>query len=188
MKSMVLILSLLIITCITVNAQTKLPPIDKSPMDMSYYPNTYPLLKMQDKATEPLMARVIYGRPQKNGRVVFGELLEYGKVWRLGANEATEIEFFQNAKVGNAKIKKGRYTMYCVPYSDKWTVIFNKDTDAWGSFKYDVKKDVARVEVPVTTNTENAEAFTMVFEKSTAGANLIMAWDNIKVSVPISFL
>jgi hypothetical protein len=188
MKSIVLILSLLIITCSTVNAQTKLPPIDKSPMDMSYYPNTYPLLKMQDKATEPLMARVIYGRPQKNGRVVFGELLEYGKVWRLGANEATEIEFFQNAKVGNAKIKKGRYTMYCVPYSDKWTVIFNKDTDAWGSFKYDVKKDVARVEVPVTTNTENAEAFTMVFEKSTAGANLIMAWDNIKVSVPISFL
>ena len=70
-------------------------------MDMSYYPNGYPVLKIQDKATEPLVARVIYSRPQKNGRTIFGELLEYGKVWRLGANEATEIEFFQVVKIGN---------------------------------------------------------------------------------------
>jgi len=80
-------------------------------MDMSYYPNGYPVLKIQDKITEPLIARVIYSRPQKNGRVIFGELLEYGKVWRLGANEATEIEFFKDVKNNNKKKKKGRYTM-----------------------------------------------------------------------------
>ena len=79
-------------------------------MDMSYYPNRYPVLKIQDKVTEPLVARVIYSRPQKNGRVIFGELIDYGKVWRLGANEATEIEFFTDVKINEIKIKKGRYT------------------------------------------------------------------------------
>ncbi len=171
---------------VTANAQTKLPAVDKSPMDMSYYPNGYPVSKIQDKPTDPLLARVIYSRPAKNGRSVFGDLLEYGKVWRLGANEATEIEFYQNVKVGNTKIKKGRYTMYCIPYADKWTMIINKDTDTWGSFKYDSKKDVARVDVPVQKQTDNTEAFTMVFEKATAGANLIIAWDDVKVSMPIT--
>src|SRR3954468_2983373 len=138
----IILLSLLIISVLIGKSQSNnLPPVDKSPMDMCYYPNNYPVLKIQDKATEPLVARVIYSRPQKNGRLIFGELVEYGKVWRLGANEATEIEFYQNVKISNTKIKKGRYTMYCIPYADKWTLIINKETDTWGSFKYDQKKD-----------------------------------------------
>lgn len=169
----------------TAAAQTKLPPVDKSPMDMSYYPNGYPVLKIQDKATDPLVARVIFSRPQKNGRTIFGDLLEYGKVWRLGANEATEIEFYQNVKINNTKIKKGRYTMYCIPYADKWTIILNKETDTWGSFKYDAKKDIVRMDVPVQKQTEITEAFVMAFDKATNGTNLIIAWDDVKVSLPI---
>jgi hypothetical protein len=167
-------------------AQSKLPPVDKSPMDMSYYPNGYPVAKIQDKATEPLLARVIYSRPAKNGRVVFGDLLEYGKVWRLGANEATEIEFYQNVKIGGSKIKKGRYTIYCIPNADKWTLMVNKDTDTWGSFKYDSKKDVAKTTIAVQKQTEATEAFTMIFEKTTSGFNLVIAWDDIKVTMPIT--
>ncbi len=185
MKQLFLALAAFLFCC-TGSAQTKLPPVDKSPMDMSYYPVGYPIQKMQGTVTEPLVARVIYSRPQKNGRVVFGELIEYGRVWRLGANEATEIEFFQNVKIGNAKLKKGKYTIYCVPYTDKWTIIFNKDLDAWGSFTYDAKKDVARIEVPIQKNTEVLDAFTMAFEKSITGINLIIAWDNIKVNMPFS--
>lgn len=170
-----------------ITAQTKLPPVDKSVMDMSYYPNGYPVLKIQDKATDPLIARVIYSRPQKNGRAVFGDLLEYGKVWRLGANEATEIEFYQNVRINTTKIKKGRYTMYCIPYEDKWTIIVNKETDTWGSFKYDTKKDIARVDVPVQKQTDITESFVMVFEKTSTGTNLIIVWDNVKVILPIIF-
>ena len=173
--------------CLGAMAQAKLPPVDKSPMDLSYYPNGYPVLKIQDKITEPLVARVLFSRPQKNGRVIFGDLLEYGKVWRLGANEATEIEFFQNVKLGDTRIKKGRYTMYCIPFADKWTIIINKETDTWGSFKYDEAKDVARIDVPVQKQTEPLEAFVMAFEKSPTGANLIVAWDYLKVNIPFSF-
>ena len=154
---------------------------------MSYYPNGYPVLKIQDKATEPLVARVIYSRPQKNGRIIFGDLLEYGKVWRLGANEATEIEFFQAVKVGGIKIKKGRYSLYCIPNADKWTIIVNRETDTWGSFKYDEIKDIARIDVPVQKQTEVLESFVMVFEKAATGASLNIGWDNIRVSLPIQF-
>lgn len=186
MKQLIMGFVLSVFFSAAVTAQTKLPAVDKSPMDMSYYPNGYPVSKIQDKPTEPLLARVIYSRPAKNGRTVFGDLLEYGKVWRLGANEATEIEFYQNVKVGSTKIKKGRYTMYCIPYADKWTIIINKDTDTWGSFKYDSKKDVARVDVPVQKQTELTEAFTMAFEKAATGANLIIVWDDVKVSLPVT--
>lgn len=178
---------LMIFALVAARSQSKLPPVDKSPMDMSYYPANYPVLKIQDKVAEPLLARVIYSRPQKNNRVIFGDLVEYGKLWRLGANEATEIEFYQTVRIAGVKVKKGRYTMYCIPYTDRWTIIFNKETDTWGAFKYDEKKDVLRTDVPVQKNTENAEVFSMMFEKSNGGANLIMAWDDVKASLPINF-
>ena len=169
-------------------AQDSIPALDKSPMDMSYYPANYPVLKVQDKASVPLMARVIYGRPSKNGRKIFGELLEYGKVWRLGANEATEIEFYRDVQVKNVRVKKGRYTLFAIPYEEKWTIIINKETDTWGSFKYDSKKDVVRMDVAVEKLPESAEPFTLFFEKLSKGISLQIRWDDIKVVFPISTL
>ncbi len=182
-----LLLSCLVVCTMLVQAQTKFPPIDKSPMDMSYYPVSYPVLKIQDKATEPLTARVIFSRPQKNGRTIFGDLLTYGQVWRLGANEATEIEFFRPVRMGNTKIKKGRYTLYCIPNQDKWTLILNKENDTWGSFKYDETKDIVRIDAPVQKQTDVLESFVMVFEKAASGASLIIGWDDVRVSFPIYF-
>lgn len=187
MKKLLLLSGLLCWAAVLSFAQSKLPALDKSPMDMSYYPAGYPVLKIQDKATEPLIARVIYSRPQKNGRVIFGDLLEYGKVWRLGANEATEIEFYAPVKINGQKIKKGRYTMYCIPFADKWTLILNKELDTWGSFKYDSKKDVVRADVPVQKQTDITDSFVMAFEKATGGANLVIAWDDVKINLPVNF-
>ncbi len=168
-------------------AQSKLTAIDKSPMDMAYYPVNYPILKVQHKSTEPLIARVSYSRPIKNGRKVLGELVEYGKVWRLGANEATELELFRDVMFGKNKVKKGRYTMYALPEKEKWRIVLNKETDTWGAFQYDEKKDICFVDVPIEKNSEIAEAFTIMFEKSNAGGvNLIIAWDDFKCSVPLS--
>ena len=168
-------------------SQFKFPPMDKSPMDMSYCPNGYPVQKIQDKITDPLLARVIYSRPQKNGRVIFGELVEYGKVWRLGANEATEIEFFKTVRINGKKVKKGRYTLYCLPYADKWTLIINKETDTWGSFKYDEKQDLLRVDLPVLKQAESLDAFVMAFDKTVSGYNLNIAWDDVRVTLPIVY-
>ena len=187
MKKVCLALMAICFSTAAAFAQGKLPPIDKSPMDMSYCPDKYPVLKIQDKITDPLTARVIYSRPQKNGRVIFGELVEYGKVWRLGANEATELDIYQTVRINDKKVKKGRYTMYCIPYADKWTLIINKESDTWGSFKYEEKKDLLRVDVPVSKQTDILDAFVMAFEKTNTGSNLIIAWDDVKVSLPITY-
>jgi len=186
MKQIAVLILLIISVLMGKSQSNNLPPVDKSPMDMCYYPNNYPVLKIQDKATEPAVARVIYSRPQKNGRLIFGDLVEYGKVWRLGANEATEIEFFRSVKIGDKKVEKGRYTLYAIPAEDTWTIILNKDNDTWGAFKYDEQKDVLRTSVPVQKLTEGVEALAMTFEKSDSGCNLIIAWDNIKASLPIN--
>jgi hypothetical protein len=176
---------LLIAIGLHVSAQ-KLPAVDKSSMDMSYYPMGYPVLKIQNKLTESLVMRVIYSRPQLNGRKVFGELQKPGEVWRLGANEATEIEFFKDVLINNKKIKRGRYTLYCIPYSDRWKLIVNRETDTWGSFKYDSNKDVVRMDI--TTQKNNiTEALTIFFEKSTTGANMLIYWDDVKAVLPIVF-
>lgn len=187
MKLLTTIIAVLCFSMSSVQAQVKYPAIDKSNLDLAYYPPMYPLLKIQGKAKDPLIARVIYSRPHKNGRVIFGNLVEYGKVWRLGANEATEIEFFTDVKIGDTKVKKGRYTLYAIPVETEWTIIVNKETDIWGSFKYDEKSDVVRINLPVQKLTETKEDFSMVFEKTGTGANLNMAWEDVQISLPIVF-
>ena len=164
----------------------KLPEVDKSPMDVSYYPANYPILKIQNKASEPLVARILYSRPQKQGRKVFGELVEYGKVWRLGANEATELEFFKDVKIGGKKVDKGRYTLYAIVNENTWTLILNKDTDIWGAFKYDAKKDVLRTDVPAEKTNDLVESMSMWFEKTASGFSLNISWEQVKVTLPIS--
>lgn len=167
-------------------AQSNLPAIDKSPMDMCYYPDNYPVLKIQDKVSEPLVARVVYSRPKKEGRAIFGGLVEYGKVWRLGANEATEIEFYKHVNIGGKKVAKGRYTLYAIVNDSTWTFIVNKETDIWGSFRYDEAKDVVRTDVPVDKITEPVESLAMTFEKANGNINLIVVWENIKAALPIT--
>lgn len=190
MKNLSLVFSFMLLTLFTMaqNAANKsIPPVDKSALDISYYPTNFPILKIQDKATEPLVARVIYSRPQKNGREVFGNLVEYGQVWRLGANEATEIEFYRDVTLGKTRIKKGRYTIFAIPRTDSWTVIINRDTDTWGAFKYDEKKDAARFDIKPERVNEMVETFSMYFDKRTAGFSLIVQWDNVKATVPFAF-
>ena len=186
MRKTSVLICLLISFLFSFSQSSKLPEIDKSPMDVSYYPNNYPILKIQNKATEPLVARVIYSRPQKQGRKIFGELVEYGKIWRLGANEATEIEFYKDVKIGGKKVSKGRYTLYALVAEDVWTIILNKDTDTWGAFKYDSKKVVLLTDVLVQKTEETVESLSMVFEKSANGMSLIIAWEQVKVSLPIT--
>ncbi len=183
-----LILSLLLIAFFTAKAQSdKVPPLDQSPMDISYYPVDYCILKIQNKTSGPPVMRVLYSRPHKNGRQIFGGLVEYGDVWRLGANQATEIDLFRDVKINNKTVKKGRYTMYAIPYPDKWTIIINRDTDTWGAFKYSDKRDVLRTTVPLLRSDTVTEDMSIYFTQTNSGAAMNILWDNAKVVVPINF-
>lgn len=181
-----IVVCLLFISLFSFSQSAKVPDVDKSPLDVSYYPNNYPVLKIQNKASEPVIARIIYSRPQKQNRKIFGELVEYGQVWRLGANEATEIEFYKDVKIGGKKVTKGRYTLYAIVNETSWTMIINKDTDTWGAFKYDPKKDLLRADVAVQKTDDLIESMSMWFDKTINGIVLNIAWEQVKVSLPIT--
>ena len=168
------------------NLAVPAPSIDKSPLDISYYPDGLPLLKVRGKADMPLAMRAIYSRPQKNGREVFGGLVKYNEVWRLGANEATELEFYTDVTINKTKVNKGRYTLYVIPTETTWTFIINKETDIWGAYKYEQSNDVVRMQVPVENLSAVQEYVGLYFEKSGAGVNLVAQWDKTKAALPIS--
>jgi len=161
-------------------------PIDISPMDMSYFPSDYPVKKMAGKTTGLPVARVIYSRPHRQGRKIFGALLKYGEPWRLGANEATEIEFFKSVSIQNKKIPKGKYVLYAIPQADKWTIVFNTNLNSWG-LKPEPKDDVFKFDIPVTNTDRPIEYFSMVFQKTDKGTDLVMAWDTVVARLPIQF-
>lgn len=160
--------------------------VDVSPMDMSYYPADYPKLKMARTVTTPPLARIVYSRPHLGGRNLFHEILKYGEPWRLGANEATELQLYRDATIDGKKIKAGRYILYCIPQADSWAIIFNSNIDSWGLHP-DATKDVMRFVAPAKQTDQRLEYFTIIFQKIDTGAELVMAWDNVEARLSINF-
>lgn len=157
----------------------KLPGLDPSPADIVYF-------RPNGRGTAPL-AKVTYGRPSKKGRTMLGGTEAYGKVWRLGANESTEIKLYQDITFGDKLIKAGTYTLYAIPDKTEWTIIFNSKLDTWGAYEYEEAKDVARFKVPAGKTESEVEAFTMVFDGKDATAALFIAWENTLVKVPLKY-
>ena len=148
--------------------------LDVSPMDVALF---------RGENNEPV-ARVLYSRPQTRDREIFGSLVPYGEVWRTGANEATEITFYEDLMVGGKTIKKGTYTLFTIPGEKEWTIILNNSTNIWGAYDYQVEKDVARITAPVRKSPVPIDALSMSFAESNDGANLYIGWDESYVKVP----
>ena len=161
--------------------------VDKSPMDIVYYPEDFPILKMSGKADGNPIARLIYSRPSKDGRIIFGNLVKYGTYWRLGANEGTELEFFTDVSINGKRIKKGRYIIYCIPYDNKWNIRLNSDLYTWG-LRIHSNRDVYSFDIPVSKTNVPVEIFTMKFVQSAANeGELLMGWDSVKASLPFKY-
>ena len=133
--------------------------------------------------------KITYCQPHKKGREIFGELVPYGKVWRTGANEATEITVTKDILIGADTLKAGTYSVFTIPTPDKWTVIFNSELGQWGAYNYLESSDVMRLEVK-TEKVEKVvwEPFTINFEQVNSKADLKMMWDQTMISVPIEFI
>lgn len=161
--------------------------VDRSPLDLAYHPNNLPQQNLRNDYQEP-MARLIYSRPAKNGREIFGtNLAEYGKVWRLGANENTELTLYRNATIGGVDVPAGSYSVAAIPSENNWVIIINKTLHNWGAYRYKEDADVVRVEVPLSANDEVVENFSAIFTGEGDSATLHFAWDKVKASLPIQF-
>lgn len=160
------------------------PAEDSSPADVVYFPLNS--AKQKDMSQKPVI-RVLYSRPHKKGRDIFGVLEQYGKVWRTGANESTEIKFYKPVIVGGKNIPAGTYSLFTIPQKDSWTMIINRQTDKWGAFMYDENQDIVRVKVPVKKQEAVIETFSITFAPVTGGANLVLGWDHTVAALPIKF-
>jgi len=188
MKKLLFIIAI-VLTGTTVNAQ-KFAKLDKSPMDRAYYPKEAPVrtFTKDDAKREAQKAqiRVTYSRPAKKGRVVFGELLKFGKAWRVGANESTEILFINDVTFGGKDIKAGRYTIIIIPSETEWTLKLNTELDGWGNYGYDASKDIASVSVPVTKSEKEIENLSVaLYEASENTVHLKIGWDTTIAEFPI---
>ena len=138
-----------------------------------------------------LEIKVTYCRPSKNGRTIFGEdrpdvLLPYGKYWRLGANESTEISFSEDIDFAGKPVDAGTYRMYAVPGEESWEITLNSQLGTWGSDLPDNAMDVVTVEVPVTEAPAETEQFTINFGSIGPATTMDLVWDHTQVSVPIT--
>lgn len=126
-----------------------------------------------------------YSRPSMKGRAIFGNLVPYGKVWRLGANMNTKITFGDDVKVGESTLKAGSYAVYAIPNEGNWDVIFYTDSNNGGLPQtWDDAKVAAKVTAAVNTLPFDIETFTMSFDDLKNGsATLGMFWSNVYVGV-----
>ncbi|PHS62814.1 MAG: asparagine synthetase B [Flavobacterium sp.] len=150
--------------------------LNKSSMDIAAYPTSYKDANKQMK--------IIYSRPQLKGRSL-SKLAPNGKVWRTGANEATELVLYTDYTLGAKTLKAGTYTLATIPGEKEWTIIINSDLNTWGSYYYNEKNDVARIKVPVKTANESLEAFSIALaDDGNKGVTMHLGWDKVRVAVP----
>ena len=181
MKALIPFFTLVLFTLVNCQGQD-MPGLDASPMDVSFYPAAF---AHQNKDGGDPMIKIYYGRPQKKGRTIFGDLVPYGKVWRTGANESNEITFFKDAVVGGKKVPAGSYSLFTIPNKDSWTIILNKEVNEWGAYSYDESKDLVRFDVPTQKTDKTIEALAIQFADKDGKPNMMIAWDDTMVSVPI---
>jgi len=161
-------------------AQKTIPPA-KAPVS--------PMQMAAKKLDDTTYVKVTYHSPRlqdpKTGekRTIFGKLVPYGEVWRLGANAATELTTTGDIELAGKRLPAGTYALFTIPQADKWTLIVNKDVGQWGAYKYNKDLDVLRVDVPATKSPDTYEAFTIAFDEK--GTALSFSWENTQVSVPV---
>ena len=130
---------------------------------------------------------VDYNRPSKRGRVIFGNLVPFGKIWRTGANSGTEISFSTDVSINGENINEGTYSIFSIPNEDSWQIIFYSDTDLWSVPRnWEESKIIFQSNFKSNTNNKVVETFSISFEDITNNnVNLVFSWDDTNVIVPI---
>lgn len=138
-----------------------------------------------------LNIELIYGSPSKRGREIFGALVPYDKVWRTGANEATELHTNKDLDFNGQLLKAGNYSVWAQPGKEAWKVIINSHLPSWGIDKDGAvarvpENDVMTVGGPTRVVEGVTEMFTMTIQKADSSYNLVFDWDKTKVEIPFT--
>lgn len=122
-----------------------------------------------------------YSAPNVKGREIWGSLVEFDKVWRTGANEATTFEVDKDVMIEGHKLSKGKYALFTIvpKDGDEITVILNKEANQWGAFKYKESQDALRFKVKSSKAGEVQEALKFDVEKS---GKVDFSWEKLRFS------
>ena len=138
-----------------------------------------------------LKIEVVYSRPYKKERLIFGSaeenaLVPFGKYWRLGANAASTFSTNKDISFAGRPLKAGKYRLYAIPEADHWVVALNTEYGAFGYSEPDYSKDVMRVNVVAAQLLSPVEQFTIELNENDGNASLSMRWDTTAVTVPLN--
>ncbi len=135
---------------------------------------------------------VIYSRPYKNGRLIFGSkdegaLVPFRDYWRTGANAATTFETSNDIVFNDQKLKAGKYRLYTTPNVETWKVMLNSEADKFFAISEpDYSKDILSTKVPSRSDLEiPVEQFTINFSQDSTGYKMNLVWDKTMVSIPL---
>ena len=165
--------------------ENKMPGLDKSPLDAAYYPARAPFRAFEKddekKAALAPVMRILYSRPQLNGRSL-EELIPKGEVYRLGANESAELLVISEVSIGGQTIEPGRYTIYTFSEQEgEASLIISSQLDGWGAYAYNEDADVARIDGTVSDADDSVEALTIMFTDDA----LVIAWANSRIEFSV---
>ncbi len=148
-----------------------------------------PLLSPPATARVTLNGKAItvsYGSPRKRGRKIMGDVVPYGEVWRVGANEATTLVTAANLKIGTLDVPAGTYTLFALPNKDKWLFIVSRKTGEWG-IPYPEGNDLGRTPMTGKTLPSSQENMSISFENTKgASTELHVKWDTTDEYVPVT--
>ena len=121
-----------------------------------------------------------YSSPSVKGRVIWGELVPFNKIWRAGANDATTFETDKELNIEGSKLPAGKYSFFVIPNEKECVLIFNKNAKQWGAYKYKENEDQLRVTVKQQIADSNTESLVYTINKN----NIILSWE--KWNIPFS--
>jgi len=130
---------------------------------------------------------VEYSRPSARGRVIFGGLVPYGRLWRTGANLNTTITLSHDIKMNQQEIKKGAYAIFTIPAENAdWEVLIYDDPNGHTPLVIDESKVVSRFNVAANKSLDYLESFTIDFGNfKTSSANMYIKWADVVLDIPL---
>ncbi len=129
---------------------------------------------------------VKYSRPGMKARTIFGGLVPYGEMWRLGANASTKFTVSTDITMGGLDVPKGEYALYAIPEEDTWEIVVHKNLEHSGIGDYVQEEDLGRFKAEAVRMQDQTETLTIDFKGFTSeGANMVIKWENIEVKIPI---
>lgn len=145
-------------------------------------------LQTLDQAFALSNIKIEYSRPSAKGRVIFGDLVPFGKIWRTGANASTKVTFGEDVKIEGKPLTAGTYALYTIPNKDSWDIMFYKDLKLGGDVAaYKVENEVLKVTVKPSVLPFKMETFTMnVADITSNSANIVLVWETTRVELKVT--